>query len=335
MARSSRGPGRLVLSQEIRGSNPLRATPSFPGLTAALFAAGLVGICAAAAETRGYGPPRVAANLQGADLAEVSGLAAGIRRPNLLYAHNDSGDAPRMFALNLRGETVTTIVLRGAEHVDWEDMAAGRDASGRPRLHVGDIGDNAASRPHVTLYSLDEPALVPANAPLEAAVTRVDLIYPDGPRDAEALLVHPATGRTYLITKSLKEAGLYAVPRQAAGKGPHRLQKLGALNLQPFPATIRRQQDALSRLLVTGAAFSPDGRRVAIRTYTDAYEWSLPATGDPAAILTRSPRHIPLPEQPQGETIAYAAGGDGLLTVSEGARQPLFLIPAVGAGGPR
>jgi hypothetical protein len=69
--------------------------------------------------------------------------------------------------------------------------------------------------------------------------------------------------------------------------------------------------------LVTGAATSPDRRKVALRTYSAVYEWDVP-DGDPVkAITTGVPRVTPLPNEPQGEAIAYTVDGRGFLTLSD------------------
>ena len=49
--------------------------------------------------------------------------------------------------------------------------------------------------------------------------------------------------------------------------------------------------------------------RVALRTYTAAYEWDVPDGDVVKAITTATPRITPLPDEPQGESIAYTADG--------------------------
>ncbi|MGV3721407.1 MAG: hypothetical protein ACO1SX_10910, partial [Actinomycetota bacterium] len=79
---------------------------------------------------------------QDAAINESSGLAASSRSNEYFFTHNDSGDDARFFAVDRRGRTLATFRVAGADNEDWEDMARGRDAAGRPVLLLGDIGDN-------------------------------------------------------------------------------------------------------------------------------------------------------------------------------------------------
>jgi hypothetical protein len=75
----------------------------------------------------------------------------------------------------------------------------------------------------------------------------------------------------------------------------------------------------LGEMMVTGAATAPDRGRVALRTYTAAYEWSVPDGDVVRAITTGPPRITPLPGETQGEAIAYGADGGSFLTVADAA----------------
>ena len=123
---------------------------------------------------------------------ELSGLA--LSRSGTLWTHNDSGDGPRVLALDRRGRLQREVVLNGAEAIDWEDIAV----RGRT-VYVGDIGDNLAARPNVTVYRFREPP------PGVTSVTpeRIDLRYTDGAHDAETLLVDPRSGAIIVITKDI------------------------------------------------------------------------------------------------------------------------------------
>ncbi|MGH3615289.1 MAG: hypothetical protein ACRDRK_22375, partial [Pseudonocardia sp.] len=95
----------------------------------------------------------------------------------------------------------------------------------------------------------------------------------------------------------------------------------------------------LGSRLVTGAATSADGRVVALRSYTDA--WLYPVVGDDIlAALAGPPVRVPLPDEPQGEAIAFEPDGT-LLSGSEGRGADAGMVRAVsgavalaeGAGG--
>ena len=145
---------------------------------------------------------------------ELSGLA--LSRSGTLWTHNDSGDGPRVLALDRRGRLEREVALTGAEAIDWEDIAV----RGRT-VYVGDIGDNLAARPNVTVYRFAEP---PAGV-TSVAAQRIDLRYADGAHDAETLLVDPRTGSIAVVTKDIGGvSGVYV-----AAKG--RLRKRATLKL--------------------------------------------------------------------------------------------------------
>jgi hypothetical protein len=107
-------------------------------------------------------------DLQDARINESSGLAASRRysRDNLLWTQNDSGNTPEIYCVNPRGETVATVLLKGATNVDWEDIAVAGDW-----IYVADTGDNWRRRESVTIYRLREPEFDPEKTgqSLEAA----------------------------------------------------------------------------------------------------------------------------------------------------------------------
>ena len=73
----------------------------------------------------------------------------------------------------------------------------------------------------------------------------------------------------------------------------------------------------------TDAAFAPDGRSYVIRTYFGARIYRVESNGRPGRQLTS----VSLPDQVQGESIAYTADGRSLLVGSEGRAQPVYRVP--------
>jgi hypothetical protein len=78
--------------------------------------------------------------------------------------------------------------------------------------------------------------------------------------------------------------------------------------------------------MITGGAVSPDGRWVVLRTYADAFEFDVPGGDLVRAVTSGTPRAMPLPDEPQGESITYSPDGTALLTVSEATDQPADLL---------
>ena len=83
----------------------------------------------------------------------------------MLWAHNDSGGAAELYAFAEDGTASARTRSRAPTAVDWEDMAAGPAPNGSDAvLYIGDIGDNDAARPTVTVYRVHEPGEAPGAA---------------------------------------------------------------------------------------------------------------------------------------------------------------------------
>jgi hypothetical protein len=244
-------------------------------------------------------PPQVVLTLQDPTLVESSGLAVSATHPGVLWTHNDGGSVAQVLAVDRQGSTVATVTLAGIDPYDPEALAPGTDDRGRAALYLGDIGDNLRERPDVSVFRFREPTRL-ADATVPARWYR--FTYPDGPHDAEALLVD-ADGRIMVATKAFAGAALYRAPRTLVTEG--------------------RGTNVLTRLsdvpsLVTDGAYLPDGRFV-LRTYTSVYLYDRP--GHEVARAS-------LPPQPQGESVA--ADGDRLLVGSEGVRSTVLAVPVPG-----
>jgi hypothetical protein len=258
-------------------------------------------------------------------LTEVSGIAAGIASPDVLYVHNDSGDSARFFALDAHsGRVRGEYDVPGARNVDWEDIAVAPDARGVPSVWIGDIGDNDGTRAEVAVYRVDEPR-VPAGAAAPITTGRPDvwrLSYPDGARDAESLAVTPG-GAAYIVSKSLTgESRVYALPSSPDATRVQPVRRIGTVQLGVVRVGAAR--DLAGQLTATGGAFGGNGNQFVLRTYSDAYLWPV-AHGDLAAALRARPTRVQLPAQPQGEGITIS--GTRLLVDSEQVGSAVYALP--------
>jgi len=265
-------------------------------------------------------------------ITESSGLAVA-STGDLVYTHNDSGDDGRFFAVGPDGATRTAYVLPGAEPRDWEDMARGPDEQGRSSLWLGDIGDNNAVRENgLLVHRVLEPEPTEQTEVTTESPTSFRLRYPDGPGDAETLLVHPRTGRLYVVTKPLAGAArVYAAPERLDPDAPNLLEQVAEAPTQQTGTPGGPGIGGFANTLVTAGDVAPDGSRVALRTYTDVYEWTVPGD-DLAAAFAGEPTVTPLPEQRQGEGLAYAPGGDAVLVSTEGAASEVDRVVLTRAG---
>lgn len=253
-------------------------------------------------------------------LTEISGLTPSRLTKGAWWVHNDSGDQPRIFAINSRGQLLARFAVTEAKNVDWEDMASGPGPDGKPALYLADSGNNSLSRSELTLYRVAEPSLATATSKSvligeTVAAEAFPFRYPDGKHDAEAIFLDPQSGRPYIVTKKM-------TPPCAIYRFPMPLQPGKTVTLEKV--TTGKAIQAISQLvLVTGAAASPDGKRVVIRTYFTALE--LARTGGKfETLFNAEPQTLKIPLEKQGEAISYTADGKALVTTSEKIPAPLF-----------
>ncbi|SDQ52835.1 hypothetical protein SAMN04489764_1023 [Thermostaphylospora chromogena] len=232
-------------------------------------------------------------------ITESSGLAVSRTHKGIVYTHNDSGEEPVFFAVGPDGRTRARFTLRGAAARDWEAMALSTDPrTGRGVLWFADIGDNLnGAWPNISIYRVEEPAVL-RDATLPAV--RYRFRYADGARNAEGIMVHPRTGRLYVVSKEFA-GSVYIAPKKLRTDRVNVLRRVG-----PAP------------IMATDAAYSPDGSTFVIRTYISATLYSAPGK-----VVGR----ISMPPLKQAESIAYTLDGRALLTGSEGERSPLYEVP--------
>lgn len=271
---------------------------------------------AAAALVLSYAPAVELCRLQDPGVSESSGVSASSASDDILFTHNDSGDGARFFALDRTGATAATFTVADAGADDWEDMARGLTADGRPALFFADIGDNFRRRPTVTVYEVAEPTVSGGSAGDAALVARHRLRYEDGAHDAETLLVDPRSRELLVVTKD--RDGLSGVYR--AAPGDELLRRVAEIR---FDRLVRRSGSYAKA--ATSGDISPDGQRVVVRTPFEAFEWEVGGDGV-AAAFARTPRRIALPETQQGEAIAYTRDGRSLVTTSEGVGAPVHVV---------
>ena len=255
---------------------------------------------------------RVAGRVDGAGPVELSGLVLSRRQSQVLWTHNDSGDIARVFAIATNGGLLGTVAVAGADNVDWEDIAIGPSAGSGDALYIADIGDNLAMRPGVAVYRVPEPRLADGVPPATKPAQRLDLRYPDGPHDAEALLVDPATGALVIVTKAFGgTAGVYAADAPST-RAPTVMRRAGTVSLGVGEP-------------VTGGDVSADGGTIALRSYGHVFVWSHRRGESLVAALGRPPctAQADLLAEGQGEALALTRDGRALYTVAEGSRPAL------------
>jgi len=255
-----------------------------------------------------YQSVTVAGDLESSGLVETSGIAASRTAPGVVWAHNDSGDEPSLYAVGSDGEDLGSVLLEGGLAFDWEDLAIGPGPGTTDSyLYVGDIGDNFEIRQgQVTVYLVREPdpGALEESVPIDLEVT---LESPDGSHNFEALFV--ADQAIFVVTKDSETTAVYqSSPIDRSGSAT-----LGLIATLDLGAE------------VTAADMSWDGSMIAFRGYETVWMWRRAPGASVAEALTTEPCAAPSPEERQGESIAFLADGS-LVTVSEGSDVALHLV---------
>ncbi|HXI20626.1 MAG TPA: hypothetical protein VNH46_06050 [Gemmatimonadales bacterium] len=238
-------------------------------------------------------------------LRESSAVVASHRIPGVLFTVNDSGNPPEIFAFDSTGRVWGRWRVPGTRNRDWEAMSLGPCPAGSC-LYIGDTGDDLERRDAAVIYRIREPTRLarfrgapdPTPTDLDSAVVR----YPDGPHDVEALWVDDRAD-VYLASKGRHDAvHVYRLPGTAFGTGRGATAELvQILRIGPDPDLGR---------MVTDASRSPDGRRVALRTYGALYIYQVADDGRLAEPTACNLAGL----QPQGEGIAWLDDRRILLT---------------------
>ena len=233
------------------------------------------------------------------ELREASG--ATFTADGTLWVIADSGPAV-LYAVSSADSIIARVQITGARNDDWEALASGPCGDGAECLFIGEIGDN--------LHDAAERAILRVRAPTprqtRAAAERLAFRFPDGPRDAEALVRLP-DGTILVISKGRNgPIGVYRFPATP----------------QPGIVTLEHVQDLSAGIAqvpdqVTGAAASLDGSIIVVRTYTTLQRYALDrdtlrAAGPPVRLDAQG--------ETQGEGIALDQAGLVVL-VGEGERQ--------------
>lgn len=256
--------------------------------------------------TRAFDKVPVVNALSRKDLIEISGVAASKINPGVLYIQNDSGNPSQVYLTDSSGADRGTLSLPTVPNRDWEDIAVGPGPiAGKSYLYVGNIGDNDSKYSSVFVYRFQEPDLGGKTSPVSLNISDIDVIelkYPDGPRNAETLMVDPLTKDIYIASKESNNSHIYVskFPQSTAS----------ATTMTPVVQLYFNK--------ATGGDISPDGTEILLRSTELIWYWKLPAgTGIAAGLLTK-PQVAPyFNNEPQGEGIGFAADGSGYYTDTE------------------
>jgi hypothetical protein len=262
----------------------------------------------------------ITGRLQKREMNEISGIAASGINPDIYYVHNDSGDTSRFFAIRPSGQVKSTIYFKGDPTElqgvgDCEDIAVGPGPiKGKSYVYLGDIGDNDAVRKYITVYRMEEKKTWATDSLSTADAAPIHFIYPDGPKDAETLMVDPIEKLMYIVSKRQDSVTVYTSP----------------LNFRPNSTVVLTKRCKLFfkglKLFkwITAGDISKDGSQVLIKSYTKVYYWKRDGNEPIWKTLQKTPGVLPYTQEKQGEAIGFTPDGKGYYTTSEGVYSPIY-----------
>ncbi|WP_431918356.1 hypothetical protein [Micromonospora wenchangensis] len=299
--------GAAVAPAAAAGAAPVSAVPA--GMAPPVTGAGPLAV---GAGPLAAAPGKKKCTITDERLRELSGLVATKTGYIVVNDGTLQESRKRVFFLDTKCKIAKEPVkYSGDGPFDTEDLALSPDGK---TLWIADTGDNVTSRERRTRVAV---WTMPVTGSKQPVLHR--LSYPERkPHDAEALLVG-ADGLPLVITKVPSgKAEIFTPEAKLDPDGntePVPMKKVGEITLPK--TTTDNPLNIIGRVAITGAARSPDGSRVVLRTYADAFEYDVSGDDIVAALTTGKPRVTPLAD-PFGEAISYTPDGTGFVTVSDG-----------------
>ncbi|MEU4556233.1 hypothetical protein [Micromonospora violae] len=292
------------------------------GATVALAGAAVAAPAPGSSEPPAAKPGQKRCTITDERLRELSGLVATKSGFIVINDSTETAARKRVFFLDSKCKVSKEVRFSGQGPFDTEDLALSKDGK---TLWIADTGDNPDSKERRSRVAVWSMSVTGTKQP-----TLHRLAYPEAkPHDAEALLIGD-DGKPLIITKVTSGKAEIYTPSAALKSGdtdPVPMRKAGEFTL-PKTQT-ENTLNTFGRIAITGAARSPDGARVVLRTYADAFEFDVTDGDIVGALTTGKPRVTPLAD-PFGEAISYSSDGKSFLTVSDAGRftedEPLDIL---------
>ena len=259
----------------------------------------------------------VSGRLMDRAMNETSGIAASGIFKDMFYVHNDSGDESRFFMISPDGMLHHTLKYDGNINVEYdcEDIAVGPGpVKGKSYVYIGDIGDNGAYRGAIIIYRCEEKQSWLKDSIVNLTSQKLYLKYPDGPKDAETLMIDPIDELFYIVTKRKDTVRIYTSPLAHKPNDTLTLTYRGKMffeGTKPFK-------------WITGGDVSKDGDDVLLKSYDKVYYWNRRGKEHLWKTLQRKPKTLTYQAEKMGEAIGFAADGKSYYTVSEGVYAPVY-----------
>lgn len=246
----------------------------------------------------------VTGKFSGAEINEISGIAASYKNKGFYWVHNDSGDLARVFLIDSTGDIKATVTLEHLANRDWEDIASYKDPnSGKSYIYLADIGDNYKQFDLKYIYRIEEPA-IDTDKNQEIIIGEVQQLtfsYSAGRKDAETLLVDPLNADIFIISKWENEVDLYTMPSNFNSTDTLVLDKISSLPIS----------------IAVGGDISPDGSELIIKTYNKIFYWKR-TNQEPINTMLETPgNEVLYTPDFQEEAICWTLNGRNFITIGE------------------
>lgn len=254
-------------------------------------------------------------------LREVSGLAASLQNPEILWAVADAGNAAAVFGLSSTTGAVRLRIDLPVPNVDFEEVTVGPcpDLTG-PCVYVGDVGDNDLARTAVAVYAFAEPVIEGEDAGTLAldSVWQLPLKFPDDESvDVEAFVVAVDAQSMLFFEKTLRgEARIFAARSPwtvatDASSEPAVLEEVGSV--------VPPAADPGDRG-IAAAALHWSGHRLLLRFKAGLAEYEGDSAADFFDLASSTPlttKPAPANEGGRGEALGWSESGADLFSIAE------------------
>ena len=148
----------------------------------------------------------------------------------------------------------------------------------------------------------------------KAVAYPIHLKYPDGPKDAETLMIDPIEKLIYIVSKRQDSVTVYTTPLNYRTNDTVMLTK----RCQLFFRGLKLFK------WITAGDISKDGQQVLIKSYTKVYYWQRKDNEPIWKTVQRPPLSLPYIQEKQGEAVGFTPDGKGYYTTSEGVFSPIY-----------
>ena len=247
------------------------------------------------------------AKITASALSAASGIAASRAYPGMFWIEDDKAGNSDIYLVDSTGAERAVCNVVGANHRDWTDMGIGPGPTpGVNYIYLADIGDSKANNSACYIYRVPEPSTPFGSGVLQSSTAQADkitFIYPNGPRDAETILIDPASNDLYILDK-YAASDVYYLPYPQSTDTTIVAKEI--IRSMPVPDGPLRAGN-----------ISSDRKEILMKSYTSIYLWHITPGESILDALLSTPVTIPITPEVQGEALCYTPDNSEFWTTSK------------------